>query len=266
MLGAALSMFAQAQITTKKEKLSDFTMKTTKIVMTGNSFVDEALRNAAKNSWILSPYEICSFAEFEALKGSEQYYFLIPVSATMKGEEKAGLTFLTLVKGGEAEDINEMLEVVSFPICAADFPSGREAAFLPAILDIIQNYVETSLVSGFKALRNPWDTKKANKMTICFIEDDLSYQVTGDVRGKRFDNKIKVVGQEEQNRLLFESMDDILVSYTVAPAEPATGSVCYKMLINARTHELFYYKKHSLSNPQDAGFLKSDINIITSKR
>ena len=41
-----LSAMAQAQITTKKEKLSDFDSKTMKVVLTGSPFLDESLREA----------------------------------------------------------------------------------------------------------------------------------------------------------------------------------------------------------------------------
>ena len=45
---------AQAQINTKKVKIADFTEKTTKIVLTGNDFYDQALRNEIAAGWTLS--------------------------------------------------------------------------------------------------------------------------------------------------------------------------------------------------------------------
>ena len=41
----------QAQITTRREKLKDFTSKTTKVVLTGDEFLDEAVKESvAANS------------------------------------------------------------------------------------------------------------------------------------------------------------------------------------------------------------------------
>ena len=54
------SAFAQAQITTKKEKVSDFTLKTMKVVLSGNEFIDQAVREAINNTWSLSPFEFCT--------------------------------------------------------------------------------------------------------------------------------------------------------------------------------------------------------------
>ena len=41
-------MFSQAQITTKKMKLEDFPEKTTKIVLSGNIFLDGEIEDAVK--------------------------------------------------------------------------------------------------------------------------------------------------------------------------------------------------------------------------
>ena len=39
-------LFAQAQIYTRKEKLKDITAKTTKVVLTGDEMLDEALKES----------------------------------------------------------------------------------------------------------------------------------------------------------------------------------------------------------------------------
>ena len=47
---------AQAQIHTKKVKISDFTEKITKVVLTGNDFYDLSLQEEVKARWRVSPY------------------------------------------------------------------------------------------------------------------------------------------------------------------------------------------------------------------
>ena len=99
-----VSMFSQAQITTKKMKLEDFPEKVTKVVLSGNMFIDGAIEDAVKNRWAVSPYEFCSFQEFESLKGKEDYYFLMVVTGQFRKESGPGIEFLSLLKGGpEAE-------------------------------------------------------------------------------------------------------------------------------------------------------------------
>ena len=132
---------AQAQINTKKVKISDFTQKVTKVVLNGNQFFDITFQEEITARWRISPYEFCTLEEFEKLKTNDNYYFLMTTYGQFRKETAPGLQFLTLVKGGkEAENsIGDMLEIVSLPFASAEYPSGRELVFLPAFLDIIQN-------------------------------------------------------------------------------------------------------------------------------
>ena len=124
---------AQAQITTKKIKISDFPEKTTKVVLTGNALYDAVLKEEIAARWRIAPYEFCTLQEFNELKGKNNYYFLLTTKGQFKTEGEPGLQFLTLVKGGEAAEngINQMLEIVSLPIASADDPSGRELTYFP---------------------------------------------------------------------------------------------------------------------------------------
>ena len=118
---------AQAQINTKKVKISDFTSKTTRVVTAGNPFYDSALKEEISARWRISPFEFCSLEEFEQTKCSEDYYFLLVTKGQFKKESEPGIQFLTLVKGGKDAEkgIDQMLEIVSMPFAAADSPSGR---------------------------------------------------------------------------------------------------------------------------------------------
>ena len=53
----------QAKIQTRKVKLSDFTTKTTKVVLSGGALFDDALQEEMARRWLVSPYEFCSVAE-----------------------------------------------------------------------------------------------------------------------------------------------------------------------------------------------------------
>ena len=94
------SAFAQAQIDTKKVKISDFTQKVTKVVLTGSAIYDGVLQDEVAARWRISPYEYCTLDEFNSLKGSDKYYFLITTKGQFKKEAEPSLQFLTLVKGG----------------------------------------------------------------------------------------------------------------------------------------------------------------------
>ena len=144
---------AQAQIDTKKVKIGDFTQKVTKIVLTGNAIYDGVLQDEVAARWRISPYEFCTLEEFNSLKNSDKYYFLITTKGQFKKEAEPSLQFLTLVKGGNkaSNGIDEMLEIVSMPIASAEDPSGRELVFLPVFITVIQNYTLDSTDRDYKA-------------------------------------------------------------------------------------------------------------------
>lgn len=263
-------LFGQAQITTRREKLKDFTVKTTKIVLTGDALYDQALREAAVSAWTISPFELCSLDEFNSLKTSDNYYFLLTVQGKLRKETEPGIDMLTVVKGGCAagETIDDMLEVATFPVKATGYPSGREFVLLPALLHIIQNHIselsasELSAYSGFEAK----DSDKLKTKRIYFWEEDFA-PMTSEKAIRSLDEDIIVCEDEEEVDDVFsDGTLNAVVSYVVGPSEASQGSVCYKMLIGADNHELYYFKKHKITARNGNGFLDSDLKSIRSKR
>ena len=217
--------FAQAQINTKKVKIEDFTQKTTKVVLTGNMFYDSMLEDEIVARWKVSPYEFCTLAEFETLKSSEEYYFLLTTKGQFKKEAEPGLQFITLVKGGikPEEGITNMLEVVSIPMASAEDPSGRESLFLAAFLDIIQAHALESMdkdISGYTGLSNySLNLRDTKGMTIIFSENDLSSEITEEVKALSFDDKMVIVTEEEADGYMAETAEKVAVSYIAVPTD-----------------------------------------------
>lgn len=262
---------AQAQINTKKMKIADFPQKVTKVVLPGNTFYDSAFQEDIAASWRVSPYEFCTLDEFETLKKDGKYYFLILTQGQFKKEKEPGLQFLTLVKGGaEAEEgISNMLEVATVPFAAADSPSGREITYLPAMIDIIQNYAVASIEKDFSNLGGlsnyATGMSKATEKKILFAEEDLSNEITDAVK-EGFDDLITVTDSDEVEDALMMSLPETIVSYVIAPEDAAPGSFCYKLLIDTYNHELYYFRKHKISKKVGPGFLLEDVKRITGPR
>lgn len=262
---------AQAQINTKKVKIADFPEKTTKVVLTGNMFYDGSLQDEIVARWTASPYEFCTLQEFEQLKGNDDYYFLLTTKGQFKKEEEPGLMFLTLVKGGKkAEGIDDMLEIVSLPIASAEDPSGRETVFFPAFLHIIQNYALESTekdVSAYVGLSNySLNLPETKDMTIIFSENDLSTEITDDLKNLYFNEGMTITDEDEADGYMADNPGKVVVSYVAVPTDASVGSYCYKMLIDNQSHKLYYFRKHRISKKVGAGFLEEDIKRISSYR
>lgn len=261
--------WGQAQINTKKVKLSDFTQKVTKVVLSGNEFMDSAFKDEITARWRISPYEFCTMDEFNLLKTNSDFYFLLITNGQFKKDLSPSIQFLTLVKGGDGayKGIDDMLEVVSMPIASAQFPSGREIVFLPAFLDIIQSYTLDSMEkdsNAYGGLGNySGSISRAEGLDIVISRDDIAEDaVIPESKGER----VTIMDEEDADGLMLDNAPNTIVSYVVAPFEAQPGAFCYKMLIDTQTHTLHYYKRHKISAKAGAGFLTEDLKRIYSVR
>lgn len=262
-------LFAQGQITTRREKLKDFTTKITKVVLPQEEILSEAIREGVTSSWTVSPYEFCTQEEFEKYKTNSNFYFLVTVNGKMRKEVVPGIKMLTLVKGGEKASggINDMLEVVTFPICSATGSSGREMIFIPAILKEIQKHATSLTDSEMKAYRDikvsPKDQREFAKMRVYVSREDLAPQVSASDL-KYLSEDLIIDDEDVVDSLFIEGAYKIGVSYVVAPEEPEKSSVCYKMIFSADTQTLLYYKKHKITARRGKGFLPEDLSSLSN--
>lgn len=264
----SLNVSAQVQINTKRIKIADFTQKITKVVLTGNELFDSYIQSDIKSVWRISPYEFCTQADFERLKSNEDYYFLSFCSGQFKKENEPGLDFITLVKGGEGSEkgLNGMLEVVSIPFRSAYEPSGREFNYTQALLSIIQQYTLDSIekdIDGYIGLSNySINLTKSKGKKIVFAKDDLSEQITDNVINTFFKEDMIIEETDDADDYILSGKDGYIVSYTVYTNSNTTGSYCYKMLIDAQSYKLYYFRKHKITKKYGKGFLPEDVKRV----
>lgn len=284
-IAASLSLMAQSDVnmeikqfeneiktneTSTREYYADLPARMTKVVLAGdNSMADLLLKDAIEKGWNISPFEFCDYDEFERIKCDTNYYFLLRINMEAKVEGGTGMEFVTFVKGDEkaAEGIEEMPELISLPMFDVNDKSGRVFSYMPAYVNIIQNYIQ-KIVDGriYPALRltiitNPIES--ATDKTILFAKDDIAYAYT-DKDIDRFGGMAKVVSLDDIDEALDNGDQGTLVSLVVAPADPVAGSSCYKMLISSDTYELYYYRRHKISKSNGVGFIKEDIRRLST--
>ncbi len=253
----------QVQINTKKVKISDFATKITKVVLCGNDFLNTALSEEVAKRWIVSPFEFCSFDEYDKAKEDSNYYFLIPQTDRLRKETEPGITVLSLVKGGKGD---EAIEIVSAPICSSKNSDGRELIYVSGILNIIQNFAMDAMASDKVGLGGLQGYAKrlaqAHGKTIYISDSDITPDAQAYVN--RYSKAIKFLPEDETDRLFEDETENAVVSYVVSPDEPQKGSACYLYLISADTHELYYFVKYKLSAGEEGGFRPRDLKRIAS--
>ena len=268
LLCVSATLLAQGKVTTRKHLFADFSDKITKVVMSGNDVLDGALRQEVVDLWTLSPFEFCSMADYESLKKSDTYYFLLVTAGRAKGEEEPMVRFLTLEKGGADKGDNVALrtEVISLPLCPVEGGSGRELVFLPALVKGVQDFTaeamesEKTAYSGIAWFNGNFDRKGAIKR-IYLAKEDLSESVAQKDLDKYLDEDILLCDEDEADKAYTDKTYNTLVSYTVS-----AGTWSYKLLLEAETDTVFYIRKHKVNARNAAGFLVDDLKRISRKR
>ena len=270
-LCASMAASGQARISTKKVKIADLATRTTKVVLGDGGLMDSALRDEVSARWRISPYEFCTVQEYNSLKNNPDYYFLLIARSDEK--QYRGMLTLTLLKGGDPKSEDQRkrpVDVASLPVSSSAFPSGREVVFLPALLDILQDYVSKAMrsdsagYSGFDIYSG--QVRKTGIKRIFFSKDDLVPDMGQGFIEENFDEDMLVMDEQDVDKAFQEGTYNTLCSFVVAPFDPQNGSWCYKMLIDAGTHELLYFRHHRINVRNWAGFLPKDIKAISSKR
>ena len=268
LLLGSVSVFAQGRVTTRKHLFADFTDKITKVVMSGNDILDGALRQEVVDLWTVSPFEFCPMAEYETLKKSDNYYFLLVTAGQAKGEEAPMVRFLTLEKGGadKGDNIALRTEVISLPLCPVEGGDGRELVFLPALVKGIQEFTLQAMESEKVAYTsmgwfNGKFDRKGGIKRIYMAREDVSESVSEKDLAKYLDEDILLCDEDEADKAYTGKTYNALVSYTVS-----AGTWSYKMLIDAGTDTIFYIRKHKVNARNAAGFLADDLKRITKKR
>lgn len=264
---ALLPLFAagQAQINTKKFVISDFKDKTLKVVESGDVMIDAMLHQEMQKVWHISPFEFCTMDEFNKQKKSPDFYFL-SISDTIFGREQTiGIKTITLYKGNPdaGSDYEGMYKVVCIPFCSADNPDGRETIFLPALLNVVQNEIEKSMQRTFNLSDNVTfdfeNTMKKWDKDIFISTDDLEFTPGVSLTAIYKDGRINFCDDDVISDKLDTKAENTLVGYAVGPKAPLKGSVCFTMLIDTKSYELFFMKKHTISKKAGRGFTQDQL-------
>lgn len=271
-IAVSLTMAAQGKVSTRKYVITDFSDKITKVVLPGSGVLDGALRSEITKNWTISAYEFCSVAEFEKLKKSSDYYFLLTGESLFKGEQGPGILFLTLVKGGSeaGEGTSGMHEVVSIPLCSSGISSGRELVFLGAMVEAVQSFTYAAMESEKVAyLRDRWFNegyaKLGKMMTIYLASEDISESVND--ASRYLDGDFYIVPEDNADGMFLAGSFNTLCSYTVAPFTPTDGaSYSYTMLFEAGTRRLCYLHRHKITAKEAPGFTDQDLRTIKKGR
>lgn len=272
LIAVCIGASAQGHFNTKRYKIKDFREKVTKIVVLGNDITQTTLSQEVLDRWTISAFELCTKEEFEATKTSADYYFLLLTDGISRNGISAGVSYLTLVKGGPeaSKGIGSMTEVVSLPVCSSASSDGRELTFMGAFVEIIQEYTLKAIESEYNAymgltIFNKLNLGKEGSRKIVHIGEDDIDPALDEAKWRKHTGP-RLVVEDDADEVFSAGTPDALVSYVVAPARVSGKAYAYKMLIEAGTGRLFYYHKEKIRAGRTYGFNEVDFNNIKRLR
>lgn len=234
------TIYAQGvTVWTKKFSLADFTGKTTKIVLSENFFFDSHYKKAIQDTWYLSDYEFCTLKQYNELKDSADFYFVVPVVTKYKGETEPGLRVLDVVKGGFNEK-GKRINVCTFPVSQADNMTDENITYLPVLVEIIQKYVESAIKSDVFSYGN--------------------LEAFGNLAKVPEGTRI-ILDSEQAMEAFNEKTPGAAVGYVLRPAHPVAGaSYCYKIIFSADCpHTLYYFKRVKVGKESTLHFTAKEL-------
>ncbi len=265
MLTASLS--GQKILKATKNNYNNFGLRTTKVVLQGTTFTDLLLTDAVKKNWIISPYEFCYIDEYEKIKEDTSYNFLLRTDGIFNKEYEPKLEYLTLIKGGPKfqKGLFMSAEFISLPFQSIGDDSGNIHPFIPAYLNIIQDYilkVQKGILISYSKEASYADPEELNGRSLIFGNSDFGYETDGEQVKWEFRGRAEVTTDERKGELISDRAAETAVSLIIFPLEQNRG-YCYKLLIGTDNHRLYMFKKHRITSGKPPGFTKKDVKKIS---
>lgn len=265
-----IKQFENQKVESGREYYGDLPARMTKVVIAGdNSMTDLIFKSAVEKSWNISPFEFCDYEEFDRIKTDTNYYFLMRLDKMHRSENDPAMEFVCFLKGNEkaSDDISAMPELIALPLFPENDNSDRIYSYLPAYMNIIQNYLQKIVDGRIYPFKNgaiqTGAFEKSRSTKVLFRKGDLAYRPAMQEFERMFRGRADEVPQDDIDKALTEGTPRTMVSLVVAPSEIYGKAFCYKMIISADTYELLYWKRHRLTPKKGPGFLKSDLKHIS---
>ena len=138
--------------------------------------------------------------------------------------------------------------------------------YLPALLDIIQFFVEESFTNSatniFGLSYYNGNLSKARKQKIYIARDDLDADFPERDSIAVISPGIIATDNFAADSLFDAGCPEALIAFSISPAEPSRSARCFNFIVAADTHDLYYYQSRRYNKPGKRGFSKSAIKSI----
>jgi len=259
------TMYAQAN-TAGKTHVEQFFKTTTLVVKDDKpfSFFNVYLKEAMDTYWTITPFKYIEDDEFEKYCQNEDYSFLIFTEASYIENKKAvKVDVLNFVLGHKGDNINNMPDLGTIPLCYVDDDDEKYLYKMPAFVKLIQYQVnmvrENSLYSVMSVLNyhNKFTSEIKNK-DLWLIDEELLPEVNTIEKIKKSGlTQVKIKTRDDLEEAI-ETGKDILFVHIVAPYEPMQTGKVWKFVIGAKDGKVYFIGEEKY-NSKNSGISESDL-------
>jgi hypothetical protein len=267
MLFSTVLLAGQAPFPSEEE-ITQFTHSKTCVVLEDDPFssYNAFIKEAVKEFWSVTPYEIITINEFNEKRLDPDYSFIVLTQTNFDKDKSNSLfNFINLLQGKNVNRLGEMPEICAVPLSFAGEEDFEYSYKLGAILSFMQKHAQMiskdPSLTGRKYLKyyNKYTSEVQNK-TILVRKEDLSPSIaTIDKIKAIFNNKIEIVAEEDIVKAIEDKTPNTVILHKVGPVGKKNVGYCFKMLIGTDDSNMYYYNRHKISNSKPNGLLPTDI-------
>ena len=254
-----------------KEEINQFIGSKTCVVLEQDQFssYNVFIKEAVKNYWTITPYELIDVSEFNKRRRDPSYSFIV-LTQTNYEKDKANTlyNFLNLLQGKNVAKLGELPEICAIPLSFAGEDDYDYNYKFGAILLFMQKHAkmisEDPSLTGRKYLKYyNRNIPEVRKRTILIKEEDLAPSIsTIDKIKAIYSHKVEIVTEEDIVRAIQEKTPNTLILHKVGPREEKNAGLCFKMLIGTDDSDMYYYHQHKISNSDPNGLLPDDLKQL----
>ena len=271
LLLTAIRLSGQAPFPNKDE-IKQFTASKTCVVLEQDQFssYNVFIKEAVKQYWTLTPYELIGVQEFNKRRSDPAYSFII-LTQTNYEKDKANTlyNFLNLLQGKDVSKLGELPEICAIPLSFAGEDDYEYSYKFGAILLFMQKHAqmiaEDPSLTGRKYLRYYNNNiPEVKTRTILIKEEDLAPEISAIEKIKSiYPYNVEIVTEEDIVKAIEEKTPNTLILHKVGPKEEKNAGLCFKMLIGTDDSNIYYYHQHKINASTPNGLLSDDLKRLS---
>lgn len=258
--------FSQAPLA-DKQQIGMFLNSTTCVVLeSGINHYNSFIKDAVEKHWKTTPFEFIDQTEFNKRRFNSKYSFLV-LMENIYDKDPGGVSYnyISLVLGGNANDIVNMPELCNVPLQYTDDNNIDYGYAIPAIVQFIQihakNLEKKRFIISLKGL-NYYNSSGFQDMQLLMNREKMAPEASSIVKiNNVYPNFVKLLSPSEIQEEIASNPKNALFHFHVGPNQNKGVGKCFEMIfdVNGKLH---YYSSRKITNENPDGFTLKDFRQI----